>query len=223
MYLIYGKGRVGLALTKLCLYLNLPFEHKDDNDDVDYSLYDHIIPSPGIPENHALYKTGKVVAELDFVSQFLPDTWQTIGITGTDGKSTTSWILYSILKRIYSGKKTIFLSGNFEIPFSETVLQILTSKINHGIIVLEISSFMAFALGRSPLEPFAPEYAIFTNFQKDHLNWHKDIQDYLDAKMNLILRATKKAIVNTQIVSYAQNHGLSLPRYNPRYFSLQHT
>jgi UDP-N-acetylmuramoylalanine-D-glutamate ligase len=44
-----------------------------------------------------------------------------IAITGTDGKSTTAWIAYSILEKEFSVKKPVYLSGNFDIPFSETV------------------------------------------------------------------------------------------------------
>ena len=80
---------------------------------------------------------------------------------------------------------------------------------------MEVSSFMAYSLER-----FMPDYAIFTNFKPDHLNWHKDIQDYLDSKMNLVKRARKYAIINTQIDEFARAHGLKyrLPE-NARIFS----
>jgi UDP-N-acetylmuramoylalanine-D-glutamate ligase len=75
-----------------------------------YDAYDVIIPSPGVPSHHAIYQTGKVVSELDFVCQYLPPGFQTIAITGTDGKSTTSAIMYSILEKEYFGKKSVYLS-----------------------------------------------------------------------------------------------------------------
>ncbi len=54
------------------------------------------------------------------------------------------------------------------------------------------------------------DYSIFTNFRPDHLNWHSDLQDYLDAKMR-ILHATKKtSIVNQQIIDYARDHTLRI-------------
>jgi UDP-N-acetylmuramoylalanine-D-glutamate ligase len=54
--------------------------------------------------------------------------------------------MYSILEKEFFGKKKVYLSGNFDIPFSATVLDILKTKEKKGIIVVEISSFMAYAL-----------------------------------------------------------------------------
>jgi len=87
-----------------------------------------------------------VIAELDFAYQYLPKAFQIVSITGTDGKSTTTWMMYNILQKEYFGKKKVYLSGNFDIPFSATVLDILKSGEKKGIIVVEISSFMSYAL-----------------------------------------------------------------------------
>ena len=67
---------------------------------------------------------------------------------------------------------------------------------------MEVSSFMAYSL-----YSFRPHYSIFTNFKADHLNWHKDLQDYLDSKMRVIESAQKGSVVNAQILEFAkQNH-----------------
>lgn len=101
-------------------------ELRDDADTpASYDAYEMIIPSPGIPGTHALYETGKVVSELDFAYRYMPKGFQIVSITGTDGKSTTSWIMYNILQKEFFGKKNVYLSGNFDIPFSRTVLDIL--------------------------------------------------------------------------------------------------
>jgi UDP-N-acetylmuramoylalanine-D-glutamate ligase len=55
----------------------------------------------------------------------MPQGFQIISVTGTDGKSTTAWIMYNILEKEFSVKKSVYLSGNFDIPFSATVLDIL--------------------------------------------------------------------------------------------------
>ena len=78
-----------------------------------------------MPSHHAIYATGKVVSELDFAYEHMPKGFQIIAVTGTDGKSTTSAIMYSILEKEYFGKKSVYLSGNFDIPFSATILDIL--------------------------------------------------------------------------------------------------
>ena len=127
-----------------------------------------------------------------------------------DGKSTTTWILYSILQKCFFGKKNVFLSGNFEIPFSATVTTILEKNISEGIIVTEISSFMSYAIKK-----FSPDYTIFTNLKTDHLNWHADLQEYVDSKMNLIEKTSQKSILNQEIFDFIyqeQLHINSLPQ-----------
>jgi UDP-N-acetylmuramoylalanine-D-glutamate ligase len=61
--------------------------------------YSAIIPSPGIPSSHRVYQSDKVISELDFLSRFVPKGFQIHAVTGTDGKSTTSWILYHFLSQ----------------------------------------------------------------------------------------------------------------------------
>ena len=199
MYLIYWKWKVGAAVAVLCDLQGISYEMCDDtNHPLSFASYDVIIPSPGIPSSHPIYKTGKVMCELDFAYQFLPKDFQIISITGTDGKSTTAWIMYNILDKEFSVKKPVYLSGNFDIPFSTTILEILKKWEKKGIIVVEISSFMSYAI-----KHYQSDYAIFTNLKPDHLNWHKDIQEYLDAKMNLIHHTKKMSIVNQQVIDFA--------------------
>lgn len=78
------------------------------------------------------------MAELDFAYQYLPEGFQIVSITGTDGKSTTSWMMYQLLKQEFDDitipeknqkvKKSVYISGNFDVPFSKTVLEILQKK-----------------------------------------------------------------------------------------------
>lgn len=104
----------------------MEYELCDDTDaPSSYDAYDMIVPSPGIPGTHAIYQTLKIVSELDFAYRYMPKGFQIVSITGTDGKSTTSWIMYNILEKEYSVKKGVYLSGNFDIPFSATILDIL--------------------------------------------------------------------------------------------------
>ncbi len=211
MYLIYWKWKVGLAVAALCDLQNISYEICDDTSQPDsYIPYEVIIPSPGIPSSHPIYQTGKVMSELDFAYQFLPRDFQIISVTGTDGKSTTAWIMYNILEKEFSVKKSVYLSGNFDIPFSETVLHILQKWQKKWIIVVEVSSFMAYGIKK-----YQSDYSIFTNFKPDHLNWHADLQEYLDAKMNLIQRTKKRSIINYQVVQFAWENRLtmSLPLY----------
>jgi UDP-N-acetylmuramoylalanine--D-glutamate ligase len=146
-----------------------------------------------------------VISELDFAYKYLPKAFQIISITGTDGKSTTTWMMYNILQKEYIGKKKVYISGNFEIPFSSIVLDILRNGEKKGIIVVEISSFMSYALIGMDNGGYTSDYTIFTNFKPDHLNWHMSLQEYLDAKMNLVKYTKKTAIMNDQILDFARS------------------
>lgn len=214
MLLIYWKNKVGSAVADLCIYLGLDHEIRDDSDgEIDLTRYEQIIPSPWVPGTHLVYQTGKVIAELDFAYQYLPKWCQIVSVTGTDGKSTTTWMIYNILQKEYFGKKKVYLSGNFEIPFSATVLDILRSGERKGIIVVEVSSFMSHALRWMDNWGYTSDYSIFTNLKPDHLNWHRDLQEYADAKMNLMKNTRKKAIINSQVIEFIrmQNLILDLP------------
>ena len=225
MILIYWKGKVGNAVAKLCQTEGISYEIRDDWDaPSDFSLYEYIIPSPGIAEAHTIYKTGKVVTELDFAYKFLPKQFSIVAVTGTDGKSTTSWILYNIIKKEYFVNNEIFLSWNFDIPLSETVSEIRERKLEKGTIVIEISSFMSYGIGNHPdFSPFLADYSIFTNFKKDHLNWHAGIQWYLDAKMNLLKHTKKVSVVSDQVKKYAEENNLTISfPSNTRFFATSH-
>ena len=142
----------------------------DDHDAPEnFDAYDIIIPSPGIPSYHRVYQTDKVVCELDFVDAFLPEGFTKICVTGTDGKSTTSWILYHILKDAFP-KTPVYYTGNTDISLAQTVTQIQENGEKEGYLVIEVSSFMAFAMKR-----FVSDMTIITNLQPDHLDWHADI------------------------------------------------
>ncbi len=118
---------MGSAVAALCESQGFTYDICDDNCPLaSYDAYEMIIPSPGIPETHPIYATGRVMCELDFAYQFLPHDYQIVSVTGTDGKSTTAWIMYNILEKEYNVKKSVYLSGNFDIPFSATVLDILS-------------------------------------------------------------------------------------------------
>lgn len=185
---------------------------RDDTDgNTDFSVYDAIIPSPGIPQSHPVYQTGKVIAELDFARQFLPHGFEIIAVTGTDGKSTTTWMLFSILQKLFSDKKKVYISGNFEIPFSETVRHINEQGESMGIIVVEVSSFMAYYIGKSSLPAFAPDYTILTNLTPDHLNWHADLQEYANAKYELVTRTKQAAYINEQVQVFTREESIHLP------------
>ncbi|EKE26909.1 MAG: UDP-N-acetylmuramoylalanine-D-glutamate ligase [uncultured bacterium (gcode 4)] len=235
MVLIYGKGKVWNSLKEFCDYMKIDSEIKDDSDDIkDFWIYEKIIASPWIPPTNKIYKTWKVTWDLDFCYPYLPEWFRIISITWTDWKSTTAWIIYNILKQelewkenlkerkeeisetgncLIVWKKWVFLSGNFDEPFSKTVLEINKKWLRAWFIVVEISSFMAFNI-----EQFSSDYSIFTNFETDHLNWHKDMDEYFESKLKIFRNTSRKSIVNLQVLNKAKELWLNFNLDNVRFF-----
>lgn len=213
MVLIYWKWKVWNGLKMFCDYLGLESQMKDDADNIsDFSKYEYIIPSPGINPNHAIYKTNKIYKELDFVYRYLPEKSKIISITWTDWKSTTTRIIYNILKEEY-WEDRVFLAGNFDESFAQVATKILQKWIKNPIIVMEISSFMAYQI-----KDFKSDYLIFTNFASDHLNWHSDMEDYFLSKTRLVDWVKKKSIINTQIIKELKKRKINYKFKNTRFF-----
>lgn len=80
---------------------------------------------------------------------------------------------------------------------------------------MEVSSFMSHWI-----HEFQSDYSIFTNFKVDHQNWHRDMQEYLDAKMHMTQRTTYAAIVNNQVEVFARENNLKiqLPGNSRRFY-----
>lgn len=108
-----------------------------------------------------------------------------IGITGSDGKTTVSTIIYKMLK---SEGITTHLGGNIGSPLLTKVPKMKKSDI----AVVELSSFQLISMRRSP------EIAVVTNISPNHLDVHKDMAEYIDAKKQILLHqnAFSKAVLN---------------------------
>ena len=137
--------------------------------------FDIIFRSPGcLPtrsEIEAEIKRGAyVTTEVNEVIRLTPA--KVIGVTGSDGKTTTTTLIDLVLRK--SGYKT-FLGGNIGTP--------LFTKINemtsNDIVVLELSSFQLMDITSSP------DISIITNITPNHLDKHKNMEEYIDSKCNI--------------------------------------
>lgn len=144
--------------------------------------------SPGTPfyrpELEALKKKGVVVtSEMEVFFDLCP--CKIIAVTGSDGKTTTTTIISEFLKA--AGKK-VHLGGNIGTP----LLPIIESIGSDDYAVVELSSFQLISMRKSP------DIAVVTNLAPNHLDIHKDMQEYVDSKKNIILHqnAFSKAVVN---------------------------
>ncbi|MBN1325720.1 UDP-N-acetylmuramoyl-L-alanine--D-glutamate ligase [Candidatus Falkowbacteria bacterium] len=142
----------------------------------DFIRADMIIQNPGVPRDSIYLKNAKknkIPIETDLTLFFsLCPSKNIIGITGTKGKSTTTGLVYSIMK---AHKRDAVLGGNIRISPLESL-----SKIkNDTPIILELSSWQLEGLGRKKI---SPHYALVTNVLRDHLNTYNGIADYASAK-----------------------------------------
>ncbi|MCK7470529.1 MAG: UDP-N-acetylmuramoyl-L-alanine--D-glutamate ligase [Desulfomicrobium escambiense] len=139
---------------------------------------DLIVPSPGVPplaEIRAARDKGvAVVAEIELAFLFLRGL--IVGITGTNGKSTTATLVHRMLAE--AGLKAR-LAGNIGTPLVSFVDR---SRDDH-VYVTEISSFQL-----AYTERFTPAVSVLLNVSENHLDWHGTFEDYFGAKKKLVLR-----------------------------------
>ena len=144
---------------------------------------DFIIKSPGIPNNTTLIKNlidqGKVIiSEIEFAAQHTSAIL--IGITGTNGKTTTTMLTYNILK---DAGLNVGIAGNIGDSFA---LQV--AKNNFDYYVLEISSFQL-----DDIHEFAPHIAVITNITPDHLDrYNYSFENYIESKLKISKNQSKK-------------------------------
>lgn len=208
---IYGKGKVMGALRALLDHLQISYLQMDDTDANIEVLQtaQYIIATPGIKPSHRLYQDfgTKIVGELSYIASlrqqgYFPrwkDHLKIIGITGTNGKSTTTWLTYHALSQLFAEQDdtVIWMGGNFDQPLSGILMEIEQKSLTHQQhrIVLEVSSFMLWHL-----QGFHFDIGVFLNFARDHLDRHHDMNDYFAAKAEILFTADK-AITSPVLIS----------------------
>ena len=137
--------------------------------------FDIIFRSPSClptkPELETEENRGAIVTtEIEMLMKMCP--CKVIGVTGSDGKTTTTSLINEILSN--AGYKT-FLGGNIGTPLFTKLLEMKPEDI----VVLELSSFQLMGMEASP------DIAVITNITPNHLNIHKDYEEYIDSKKNI--------------------------------------
>ena len=126
---------------------------------------------PGNPALEALRQRGaKVTSEMEVFFEVCP--CHTIAVTGSDGKTTTTTLVSEMLK---AEEYTVWLGGNIGTPLLPRCREMGTEDY----AVVELSSFQLMDMERSP------QRAVVTNLSPNHLDVHKDMQEYVDAKKNI--------------------------------------
>lgn len=147
--------------------------------------FDYIFRSPScmptIKEIEEEVKRGAIVtSEIEKVLELTPAT--VIGITGSDGKTTTTTLIYEILK---ANGYNCFLGGNIGTPLFTKIEEMKPEDI----VILELSSFQLISMKKSP------KISVVTNITPNHLNVHKDYQEYIDSKKNIFLNQDKNGLL----------------------------
>ncbi|MCJ7577772.1 MAG: UDP-N-acetylmuramoyl-L-alanine--D-glutamate ligase [candidate division Zixibacteria bacterium] len=202
---IFGMARSGLACAKLLKKLGAQVfvtDAKPDNlltseiaqlveQDIDFETgghtlkaitnKDYLIISPGVPLDIPILKEAQnlgipIFSEIE-VAFWLTDA-KIVGLTGSNGKTTTTALVGDILKE---DRKECEVGGNIGIPFSNLVEKVSSD----GIIVLELSSFQL-----ERIEEFKPYVAVVLNLTPDHLDRYPDLRSYMEAKLRIFENQT---------------------------------
>lgn len=147
--------------------------------------FDIIFRSPScLPTRKELAEEEKrgaiVTTEIEMLMKMCP--CKIVGITGSDGKTTTTSLIYAILNQ--AGYNT-HLGGNIGTPLFTKLSEIKPDDI----VVLELSSFQLIGMEVSP------DVSVITNITPNHLNIHKDYEEYIEAKKNIFKFQDEKGIV----------------------------
>jgi len=161
---------------------NISYEEQGHSEDKILKATE-IIKSPGIPNyapliSKAIKKGIPVISEIEFAGRYT--NAKTICITGSNGKTTTTSLIYHILK---SAGLNVGLGGNIGKSFARQV-----AEENYGYYVLELSSFQL-----ENMYKFRADIAILLNITPDHMDrYDHDIGKYADAKMRILRNQTEK-------------------------------
>lgn len=153
---------------------------------------DIVFRTPGMhPENPALQtlrrKGAQITSEMEIFFELCP--CKIIAVTGSDGKTTTTTLIAEMLK---AAGKTVWLGGNIGTP----LLPLCRKMQNTDFAVVELSSFQLMDMRRSA------DVAVVTNLAPNHLDVHKDMDEYVQAKKNIFAFQSEK---DTLILN-ADNH-----------------
>ena len=161
------------------------------------SDFDIVFRSPGLPYlNEKIQEAREAGVEISSEIKLFFDLCPApiIGVTGTKGKGTTTTLIGDILKKSVKSQETqkfinrVFVAGNI----GRAPIQFIDNLENKDIVVLELSSFMLQDLHTSP------HIAVVLDIKLDHLDHHKDENEYILAKTAIVKFQTKKdfAVVN---------------------------
>ncbi len=175
-------GKIKEKYKQVLINNGIEWEEEGHSEDKILSA-DLVMKSPGIPDkativNKLYEKDVKVISEIEFAAKFTKAT--IVGITGSNGKTTTASLTYELLK---NGELNVALGGNIGKSFAEQV-----SEDKYENFVLELSSFQL-----DGIETFAPHIAVLTNLSPDHLDrYDYKYENYIASKFRITMNQTSQ-------------------------------
>ena len=179
--------------------------------------FDYLVKNPGVPIDHFYVEKAKelgipVVNEVEVAYLLLEQSVTLIGITGTNGKTTTTTLTYEILNEAFPNR--VHLTGNIGYPLCSFLTKIKTNDI----IVMEVSCQQL-----ENLEKFNPHIAVLTNLSPAHIDFLKSYDNYKRVKGKIFKNHTKDDIAilnieNQDVLDLTKNIKSTV-----KYFSSQNT
>ncbi|HEU6437052.1 MAG TPA: UDP-N-acetylmuramoyl-L-alanine--D-glutamate ligase [Nitratidesulfovibrio sp.] len=206
LVVVVGAGRSGMAAVRLLHRMGAHVRLLERNADgvpadfvrwaaeagVEIATGDHspaqfegaraVVPSPGMAVARLLPllpqgpDAPEIMAEMELAWRQL-DGEPVLAVTGTSGKTTTVSLCAAMLR---AQGLAVFLGGNIGTPLSEYVLSVAEGQGRADVLVIEISSFQLQAC-----ITFRPRVAMLLNISENHLDYHADMAEYIDAKFRL--------------------------------------
>lgn len=215
--LVFGAGKSGISATRLLQRIGATVLLYDGNEDLNIRILENkfdispeiyagtipkdkldqislMIISPGIAIDHPFVKEVEekgipIWGEIELAYRYCKG--KIIGITGTNGKTTTSSLVGEILNAFF---KDVYVVGNIGYPFTDIVLE----TTDESVTVIEISSFQM-----ETIHEFQPDISAILNITPDHLNRHHTMEKYINLKKSIAVNQNKS---NLCILNYEDSH-----------------
>lgn len=182
-------------------------------DDLLDSSFDYLIKNPGIAIDHKYVVLAnnlgiEVINEVEMTYRLLPNDVTLIGITGTNGKTTTTTLTHLILKEAF--KDRVHLTGNIGYPFCSCLDKLKADDI----IVMEVSCQQG-----ENIKEFKPHIGVFTNISEAHIDFMKTFDHYKEVKSRMFNNQNENDIAILNIENNEVISTLDRIRSNTKYFS----
>lgn len=157
---------------------DIPIELHLNSNDIDLTMVDLVIKSPGIPPTSNLVKKAienniEVITDIELAYRISP-TKNIIAITGTNGKTTCTVLTGEIFKNANYNTHVV---GNVGVGILDKMLE----ATKDDIFVIEASSFQL-----EHTSSFKPKVSLITNITPDHINWHGSLENYIVSKLKIL-------------------------------------